>query len=165
MNSAVVATKKDSAWARFKRKLFSNNFSPIFWINGKIWLEVQAAQSGKYQLDLEFDLSQQVTSMQADLLIVGGKVTYKQLPYLLDIYQKMPMPKWVVYWGDYQEKEKIDSYSIVPNIQEYLPIDLMIFGDVPEPRALTKSIFELKKKIKNGMAQAYLHPGNLHELE
>lgn len=73
-----------------------------------------------------------VSARSADLLIVAGTITKRQAPLILDIYERMVEPRWVIAWGvcaisggPYQ------NYATIPGLGELLPIDVCVSGCPP----------------------------------
>jgi NADH-quinone oxidoreductase subunit B len=89
---------------------------------------------------------------QADVMIVSGTVTTKMAPAVRRLYDQMSDPKYVIAMGTcviaggpYQ-----GSYSTVPGIDNFLPVDVYIAGCPPTPEALLEGIFALQRKIMEG---------------
>ena len=87
---------------------------------------------------------------QADVMIVSGTVTTKMAPSVRRLYDQMPDPKYVIAMGTcviaggpYQ-----GSYSTVPGIDNFLPVDIYLAGCPPRPDALLHGIMQLQAKIK-----------------
>jgi NADH-quinone oxidoreductase subunit B len=87
---------------------------------------------------------------QADVMIVSGTVTTKMAPVVRRLYDQMADPKYVVAMGTcviaggpYQ-----GSYSTVPGIDNFLPVDVYLAGRPPRPDALLHGIMQLQEKIK-----------------
>ncbi len=87
---------------------------------------------------------------QADLMIVSGTVTTKMAPAVRRLYDQMADPKYVIAMGTcviaggpYQ-----GSYSTVPGIDNFLPVDVYLAGCPPRPDALIHGIMQLQEKIK-----------------
>jgi NADH-quinone oxidoreductase subunit B len=86
---------------------------------------------------------------QADLMIVAGTVTTKMAPAVRRIYDQMANPKYVIAMGSctiaggpFQ-----GSYSTVPGIDNFLPVDVHVPGCPPRPDALLWGILKLQEKI------------------
>ncbi len=86
---------------------------------------------------------------QADLMIVAGTVTTKMAPAVRRIYDQMADPKYVIAMGTctiaggpFQ-----GSYSTVPGIDNFLPVDVHVPGCPPRPDALLWWIMKLQEKI------------------
>ncbi len=94
---------------------------------------------------------------QADVMIVAGTVTIKMAPAVRRLYDQMPDPKYVIAMGTcviaggpYQ-----GSYSTVPGIDNFLPVDIYLAGCPPRPDALLHGIMQLQEKIKLDAAGAW----------
>lgn len=87
---------------------------------------------------------------QADVMIVAGTVTTKMAPAVRRIYDQMADPKYVIAMGactiaggPFQ-----GSYSTVPGIDNFLPVDVHVPGCPPRPDALLWGIMKLQEKIQ-----------------
>jgi len=87
---------------------------------------------------------------QADVMIVSGTVTTKMAPAVRRLYDQMPDPKYVIAMGTcviaggpYQ-----GSYSTVPGIDNFVPVDVYLAGCPPRPDALLYGIIQLQEKIR-----------------
>jgi NADH-quinone oxidoreductase subunit B len=87
---------------------------------------------------------------QADVMIVSGTVTTKMAPSVRRLYDQMPDPKYVIAMGTcviaggpYQ-----GSYSTVPGIDNFVPVDIYLAGCPPRPDALLHGIMQLQERIK-----------------
>ena len=87
---------------------------------------------------------------QADVMLVAGTVTTKMAPVVRRIYDQMADPKYVIAMGvctiaggPFQ-----GSYSTVPGIDNFVPVDIHVPGCPPRPEALLYGIIRLQEKIK-----------------
>jgi NADH-quinone oxidoreductase subunit B len=87
---------------------------------------------------------------QADVMIVSGTVTTKMAPAVRRLYDQMADPKYVIAMGTcviaggpYQ-----GSYSTVPGIDNFVPVDVYLAGCPPRPDALIHGIMQLQRKIR-----------------
>lgn len=87
---------------------------------------------------------------QADVMIVSGTVTIKMAPAVRRLYDQMAEPKYVIAMGTcviaggpYQ-----GSYSTVPGIDNFVPVDVYLAGCPPRPDALLYGIMQLQEKIR-----------------
>jgi NADH-quinone oxidoreductase subunit B len=88
---------------------------------------------------------------QADVMIVAGTVTTKMAPAVRRLYDQMADPKYVIAMGTcviaggpYQ-----GSYSTVPGIDNFVPVDIYLAGCPPRPDALIHGLMQLQRKIMN----------------
>lgn len=87
---------------------------------------------------------------QADLMIVSGTVTTKIAPMVRRIYDQMPEPKYVIAMGSCASAggPYKGSYSTVPGIDHFIPVDVYVPGCPPRPDALIFGLMTLQKKIE-----------------
>jgi NADH-quinone oxidoreductase subunit B len=87
---------------------------------------------------------------QADVMLVAGTVTTKMAPVVRRIYDQMAEPKYVIAMGacticggPFQ-----GSYSTVPGIDNFVPVDIHVPGCPPRPDALLYGLMRLQEKVK-----------------
>ncbi|MBY0402191.1 NADH-quinone oxidoreductase subunit NuoB [Myxococcota bacterium] len=86
----------------------------------------------------------------ADLLIVAGSVTRRQLPALKELYERMCDPRWVVAWGDCAISGGLyRNYATISGLSRILPVDFVVPGCPPAPQALRQA-FEF---LRSGAAR------------
>lgn len=102
---------------------------------------------------------------QSDLLIVAGTLTWKMAPPLIRLYEEMPEPKYVIAMGScaIAGGPFADSYSVVPGIDEVLPVDVYIPGCPPRPEALIDGMLKLQELIRHPERRA--EQARLREIE
>jgi formate hydrogenlyase subunit 7 len=78
----------------------------------------------------------------ADLLLVTGPVTYAMHGPLLQTYEAMPEPRWVMAVGTCAVSGGIVSggYACGSGLDDVLPIDLYLPGCPPNPAALIEAL-------------------------
>src|SRR5437588_12435981 len=91
------------------------------------------------------------SSRQADVMIVSGTVVVKMAHAIRRIYDQMADPKYVISMGvcataggPYQ-----GSYSAVPGVDNFLPVDVYVAGCPPRADALMFAVMERQKKVAN----------------
>jgi len=86
-----------------------------------------------------------LAARNADLLIVAGTLTRRQVPLLLETYERMLEPRWVVAWGACAiSGGPYSNYATVSGLSRILPVDVVVPGCPPEPRALRDVLESLR---------------------
>lgn len=111
----------------------------------------EVLQSVGCRYDIErFGCLQQVDPKQADLLIISGAVSYKAAPELKKIYELMCPPKHVMAIGACACRggpfAPQFSYSVVPEINRIVPVDVFVPGCPPRPEAIMNGLITLQEK-------------------
>jgi NADH-quinone oxidoreductase subunit B len=86
-----------------------------------------------------------VSSRAADLLIVAGSITPRQATLLLEIYERMLEPRWVIAWGACAiSGGAYDNYATISGLGRILPVDVVVPGCPPAPIALREALEMLR---------------------
>ncbi len=114
-------------------------------------IEYMAAQNSRFDVSRFGMEVNRASPRQADVMIISGTVTVKMAPAIRRIYDQMAEPKYVVSMGvcataggPYQ-----GSYSTVPGVDNFLPVDVYVAGCPPRPDALIYAMMQLQKKISS----------------
>ncbi len=85
----------------------------------------------------------------ADVMLCTGPVTVQSKDGLVQIYQQMPAPKWVMAVGGCACSGGVfrGSYSIFGGIDKVIPVDMYLPGCPCRPEAVINGILELSKRI------------------
>jgi NADH-quinone oxidoreductase subunit B len=130
-------------WAR------KNSLWPVTFGLACCAIEYMAIQNSRFDLSRFGMEINRASPRQADIMIVSGTVTVKMAHAIRRIYDQMADPKYVISMGvcataggPYQ-----GSYSTVPGVDNFLPVDVYVAGCPPRPDALLYAIMQLQKKI------------------
>ena len=130
-------------WAR------RNSLWPVTFGLACCAIEYMAIQNSRFDLSRFGMEVNRASPRQADIMIVSGTVTVKMAHAIRRIYDQMAEPKYVISMGvcataggPYQ-----GSYSTVPGVDNFLPVDVYVAGCPPRPDALLYAIMQLQKKI------------------
>lgn len=86
-----------------------------------------------------------ISGRAADLLIVAGSITRRQLPSLLELYERMCEPRWVIAWGACAiSGGAYANYATISGLSRILPVDVVVPGCPPAPQALRDALERLR---------------------
>lgn len=112
--------------------------------------ETFRTQGSRYDLE-RFGCLPQSDPVKSDLLIVNGAITYKEVPRLKELYDQMLDPKYVLAVGACACKGgpfgPENSYSVVPGVDQVIPVDVYVPGCPPRPEAIMNGLIALQEKI------------------
>ena len=100
---------------------------------------------------------------QADLLLVSGTITKKMARRLLNVYEQMPSPKYVIAVGACNVSGGLyhDSYNTIHGIDLIMSVDVYIPGCPPRPEEFMDAVRVLQRLIKQNKAKASLKNGSI----
>jgi len=113
--------------------------------------EMLSVQGCRYDLE-RFGCLPQAHPEQADLLIVSTAVTEQMAKVILDVYDRMPSPKYVMAVGACSNSggafnERV-SYVKSRPLEQVIPVDVFIPGCPPRPEAIMNGLILLQNKIQ-----------------
>jgi NADH-quinone oxidoreductase subunit B len=92
---------------------------------------------------------------QADLIVLGGRVSIKMAPIIRRLYDQMLEPKWAISMGACCSSMGVfNNYSLVP-ADKFMPIDVHVPGCPPRPEALMHAILRLRDRIQGHGADGW----------
>ncbi len=119
-------------------------------VSGCCAIEFKSSYSSKYDMQDYYSYPDEHSPLQSDLLLIAGAITLKKLPVLVEIYNQMPGPKWVVLIGSCATSAGLfNEYNVIYDIAKYIPVDICIPGCPPTPEAMMHGMLLLQEKIKN----------------
>jgi NADH-quinone oxidoreductase B subunit len=112
-------------------------------------LEMAVASAPRFDAQ-RFGVIYRSTPRQCDVLLINGPVTKKCKPDIRRLYDQMPSPKWVIAMGEcaISGGPFFDSYSVVPGLDQFIPVDIYIPGCPARPEALLDGFIKLQRLIK-----------------
>ncbi len=144
--SGFFTSKLDKmiGWVR-KYSLFQYPF-----VTACCGMEYMAVASAHYDLDRFGAALPRFSPRQADVLLVVGTINQKIAPVLVNVYEQMTAPKWVVAFGVCTCTGGFyDDYATVRGIDHILPVDIYIPGCPPRPETVLNGLMMLQEKIQN----------------
>ena len=91
---------------------------------------------------------------QSDLMIVAGRVSWKMMPVVRQIYDQMPEPKYVISMGACASCGGVfDNYAIAPGVDRILPVDVYVPGCPPRPEALLNGLMMIQEKMSKSKVE------------
>ncbi len=93
---------------------------------------------------------------QSDLILVSGTITKKMARRLLNVYEQMPDPKYVIAVGACNISGGLyhDSYNTIEGIDRIMPVDAFVPGCPPRPEEFLDAVRVLQKRIKENRSKA-----------
>ena len=110
-------------------------------------MEIGALNNPYYDLE-RFGIHFVASPRHADCLLVTGPVTRNMADPLMRTYDATPAPKIVVAIGDCAHDCGVfaGGYAVVGPVSAILPVDAVVRGCPPEPRAILLGILAALKK-------------------
>jgi len=85
----------------------------------------------------------------ADVMLLSGLLTFNMQPHVLDAYEQIPEPKWVITLGDCPAMMAPfeESFAIKGPANKQLNITHHIKGCPPSPKEIMQGLLEFLQKI------------------
>ncbi len=119
-------------------------------------IEVIACLMPRFDIE-RFGIIAKESPRHADILIVTGPVTLKQVPRLRRVYEQIPDPKYVIAMGACGSGGGTfhGLYHVVGNITDVIPVDIFVAGCPPRPDEIINGVVA----CLNLMQEDFLHGG------
>ena len=137
-------TKMDAlvAWGR------KNSLWPMPYGTACCGIELMSVMGPKYDLARFGAEVVRFSPRQADLLLVAGTITEKMGPILVNIYEQMLEPKYVISMGACASSGGFyRAYHVMQGIDRVIPVDVYVPGCPPTPEAVLDGVISLQKMI------------------
>jgi NADH-quinone oxidoreductase subunit B len=141
----VESLQKVLGWAR-KFSMFKQPF-----VTACCGMEYMSVMGPRYDLSRFGCEFVQFTPRHTDLLFVVGTISERQAPVLRRIYDQMADPKFVVAFGVCASSGGFyQNYSVVPGVDQVIPVDVYIPGCPPRPEQIIDGIVRIQEIIQAG---------------
>jgi membrane-bound hydrogenase subunit mbhJ len=112
-------------------------------------IEILDCLTPRYDLE-RFGIVLVGSPRHADVLLVTGNMTMKNIPRVRQLYEQMPKPGLVVAVGTCAMGHGVfDGSYVMPHaVDEILPVDVYVPGCPPKPEALIAGVAKLLNKIR-----------------
>ena len=144
--NSFVTTQLDKivGWGR------KNSLWPLPYGTACCGIELMSVMGPKYDLARFGAEVVRFSPRQSDLLIVAGTITEKMAPVLLNIYQQMLEPKYVLSMGACASSGGFyRAYHVLQGIDKIIPVDVYVPGCPPTPEAVLDGVMVIQKMIEN----------------
>ena len=132
------------AWGR------KNSLWPMPFGTACCAIEMMSTLSSRYDMSRFGAEVVRFSPRQADLLIVGGRVTLKMMPVLQRIWQQMPEPKWSISMGACASCGGVfDTYTMIQGVDQFIPVDVYIPGCPPRPENLIDAVRLIQDQVSS----------------
>ena len=112
-------------------------------------IEFMSVAASKYDISRFGAEVLRFSPRQADLLIVGGRVSLKMMPVLLNIWDQMSEPKWAISMGACASTGGMfNTYPQIQGVDQFIPIDAYVPGCPPYPEKFYDVLMNLQKKVQ-----------------
>lgn len=140
--------EKETFFQKIKRRIdewaSDDFFVPTFVLGTGMNDEVLSHLSLESIHSETFLADRDTTSLKPDLLIIVGFINYKNLKNVLTEYNKLVGRKYVVVIGPNADVYQLNSYNLVLNLEDYIPVDLHIAGNPPSRQEIISGLSRLK---------------------
>jgi len=141
-NTIIMPIAKLASWGK------RSSIWPVTFGLACCAIEMMATGAAHYDLD-RFGIIFRASPRQSDVMIIAGTVTKKMAPIIVNIYNQMAEPRYVIAMGSCACSGGVfNTYSTVQGVDSFLPVDVYIPGCPPRPEALLDGIIKFQELLK-----------------
>lgn len=143
--------KNNSFFLKVFSGFFGKELRPHLAGSGAAIAEMKAVLSSKYYFTKHDIEVLTLKPEETDVLVICGTITKKYLPYLIETYNRILEPKWVIWLGSSDGKSTHhQSYGMIADLEKYIDIDVFVPGEPPVPEQIMDGFLQLRDLIKDG---------------
>jgi len=147
---------KYEEWSKIARIASKRSLWIVHFCTGCGAIEMPPVMTSRFDME-RFGIAPMATSRQADVLLITGYLTVKTLKRVIQVYEQMQDPKYVVAFGSCPINGGMywDSYNTIKRLDKYLPVDIYLAGCMPRPEAIIEAMMKLMEMIEKGEARGW----------
>ncbi len=147
---------KYEEWSKVARIASKKSLWIVHFCTGCGAIEMPPVMTSRFDAE-RFGIAPMATPRQADVLLITGYLTVKTLKRVIEVYEQMQEPKYVIAFGSCTINGGMywDSYNTIKELDKYLPVDLYIAGCMPRPESIIDAFVKLMKMIEEGKARGW----------
>ncbi|MCD6481896.1 MAG: NADH-quinone oxidoreductase subunit B [Thermoplasmata archaeon] len=147
---------KYEEWSKISRIASKKSLWILHFCTGCGAIEMPPVMTSRFDME-RFGMAPMATPRQADVLLITGYLTVKTLKRVIQVYEQMQDPKYVVAFGSCPINGGMywDSYNTINQLDKYLPVDLYLAGCMPRPEGIINAMMELMEMIEKGEARGW----------
>jgi len=143
-------------WSKISRIASKKSLWILHFCTGCGAIEMPPVMTSRFDME-RFGMASMATPRQADVMLITGYLTVKTLKRVIQVYEQMQDPKYVVAFGSCPINGGMywDSYNTINQLDKYLPVDLYLAGCMPRPEGIINAMMELMEMIEKGEARGW----------
>jgi len=147
---------KYEEWSKISRIASKKSLWILHFCTGCGAIEMPPVMTSRFDME-RFGMAPMATPRQADVMLITGYLTVKTLKRVIQVYEQMQDPKYVVAFGSCPINGGMywDSYNTINQLDKYLPVDLYLAGCMPRPEGIINAMMELMEMIEKGEARGW----------
>ncbi len=155
---------KYEEWSKLARKASKKSLWMVHFCTGCGAIELPPVMTSRYDME-RFGMGPMATPRQADVMLITGYLTVKTLKRVVQVYEQMQAPKYIISFGSCPINGGMywDSYNTMKRLDRYLPVDVYVGGCMPRPEAVMDAFLKLMELIDEGKTRGWEKYQKYHE--